>query len=134
MLGMCVGQVDVKSAFLNGDLCENVWVSSPHGIPCIASKRYKLCKAMYGLKQTHLAWHIKLCSQLKCMGFVELPSAPCVFSRRSKHSPSCFILVYVDDLMVLTRTKKEQDGITRYMLPVFNLLVLDNVACSFVCT
>ncbi len=72
-------QVDVKTAFLNGDLSESVWVMSPHGIPGIRPKRYKQ-SAMYGLKQAHLAWNNKLCHDLKELGFEELPSAPCISS------------------------------------------------------
>eukprot|EP00171_Calliarthron_tuberculosum_P022036 IDg22036t1 len=69
----------VKTAFLNADLTESVWVMSPQGIPGMKSRCYQLLKAMYGLKQAHLAWHTKLCSDLKTLAFKELASAPCVF-------------------------------------------------------
>ena len=76
-------KLDVKTAFLNGDLDEHVWVMSPRGIHGRKSRCYKLQKAMYGLKQAHLAWHKKLCNHLQDIGFEELPIAPSVFSRKS---------------------------------------------------
>ena len=68
-LQMSIAQVDIKTAFLNGDLKEDVWVMSPRGVPGIISTCFKLLKAMYGLKQAHLAWHTKLCADLNGIGF-----------------------------------------------------------------
>ncbi len=76
---MCIGQADVKTAFLNGKLEGDVWVVSPRGIPGHPPTRYKLHKALYGLKQAHLAWHSKLVGDLNTLGFFKLPKAPCVF-------------------------------------------------------
>jgi hypothetical protein len=77
--GMCVAQADVETAFLNGDLSEDVWAVSPRGISGHSPRPYKLRKALYGLKQAHLAWHMKLVAELGGLGFKELPSVPCVF-------------------------------------------------------
>jgi Reverse transcriptase (RNA-dependent DNA polymerase) len=74
-----MAQVDAKTAFLNGELDEDVWVMSPRGVPGYPASRYKLRKALYGLKQAHKAWHVKLVWDLRRLGFVELASAPCVF-------------------------------------------------------
>ena len=100
-----------RAILQTGELEEGVWVMSPRGIPGQTPRRYKLHKALYGLKQAHLAWHSKLVKDLQHLGFGELPSAPCVFMRQeiktkmgaqdaSEHI-STFILVYVDDLLIL---------------------------------
>lgn len=57
-----VYQMDVKSAFLNGDLKEEVYVEQPPGFQRPRSKGmvYRLKKALYGLKQAPRAWHEKI--------------------------------------------------------------------------
>lgn len=54
--------LDVKPAFLNGKLKEEVYVSHPEGFKVKGNenKVYKLYKALYGLRQAHRAWNIKL--------------------------------------------------------------------------
>lgn len=126
-LGMYVAQVDVKTAFLNGDLAENVWVMSPRGIPGRKSLCYKLLKAIYGLKQAHLAWHRKLCSDLQDIGFKELENAPCVFRRKCKSGTYQFILVYVDDLLILAPSIMERDSIVTELKNLYELRVVDEV-------
>ena len=126
-LRMCIGQLDVKTAFLNGDLEEEVWVMSPRGIPGRPSKCYRLLKAMYGLKQAHLAWHKKLCGDLEGIGFEELPSAPCVFRRKCLQGQYAFILVYVDDLLILAHTPPQRDTIVGELKKLYELRVSDGV-------
>ena len=65
-------KLDAKTAFPNGDLEEAVRVMSPRGIPGLPSRLYRLLKALYGLKEAHLAWHRKLCSAMFELGFTEL--------------------------------------------------------------
>jgi Reverse transcriptase (RNA-dependent DNA polymerase) len=57
-------QVDVKTAFLNGELDEEVYVQTPRGIAGWPSRIKRLLKAMYGLKQVHKAWHTKFLTTL----------------------------------------------------------------------
>jgi hypothetical protein len=64
----CVHHMDVKSAFLNGDLKEKVYVHQPPGF-VIPGKVLHLRKALYGLRQAPRVWNAKLDSTLKGMGF-----------------------------------------------------------------
>ena len=125
MLQLYVAQLDVKTAFLNGDLDEDVWVMSPRGVPGVRCESYRLLKALYGLKQAHLAWHKRLYSDLETLGFTELPSAPCVFVRAL--SPGkCFVLVYVDDLIVMSTSERELGTVVNCLKELYEVRVSDN--------
>ena len=69
--------MDVKLAFLNGDLKEEVYVHQPPGFatPGKEGKVLRLRKALYGLRQAPRAWNAKLDSTLKGMGFGQSPYA-----------------------------------------------------------
>ena len=75
--------MDVKSAFLNGDLKEEVYVHQPPGfvIPGKENKVLHLCKARYGLRQAPQAWNTKLDTTLKQMGFQQSPHKAPVYRR-----------------------------------------------------
>ena len=63
--------MDVKSAFLNGLIKEDVYVKQPPGFECVdyPNHVYKLDKALYGLKQAPRAWDDRLSSFIKGKGY-----------------------------------------------------------------
>jgi hypothetical protein len=97
--------MDVKSAFLNGDLKEEVYVYQPPGFVILGkeNKVLRLRKALYGLRQAPRAWNAKLDSTLKQMGFKQSPHEATVY-RRGKNGYALLVGVYVDEL-VITGTK-----------------------------
>ncbi|GKD14337.1 putative ribonuclease H-like domain-containing protein [Tanacetum coccineum] len=76
-------QMDVKTAFLNGPLKEEVYVSQPEGFidPEFSDHVYRLKKALYGLKQAPRAWYDKLSSFLIQHGFTKGIVDPTLFTR-----------------------------------------------------
>lgn len=106
--GWRVHHMDVKSAFLNGDLKEEVYVRQPPGfvIPGKENKVLRLRKALYGLRQAPRAWNDKLDSTLKKVGFQQSPHEASVY-RRGKGGNALLVGVYVDDL-VITGSKEEE--------------------------
>ncbi|GJV97503.1 retrovirus-related pol polyprotein from transposon TNT 1-94 [Tanacetum coccineum] len=89
---MTIYQMDVKTAFLNGELKEEVYVSQPEGFidQDIPSHVYKLKKALYGLKQAPRAWYDMLSSFLISQQFAKgLPisqSLRGIFINQSKYA------------------------------------------------
>lgn len=93
--------MDVKSAFLNGELFEEVYVSQPDGFVKKGQehKVYKLLKALYGLRQAPRAWYSRLNRCLKEMRFEKCPNEQAVYTRKDGDE-FLIVGVYVDDLLV----------------------------------
>nr|GEY18105.1 retrovirus-related Pol polyprotein from transposon TNT 1-94 [Tanacetum cinerariifolium] len=97
---MTVYQMDVKTAFLNGDLKEEVYVSQPEGFvdPDHPTHVYRLKKAMYGLKQAPRAWYDTLLRFLLDNNFSKGAVDPTLFTRKTgKHI--LLVQIYVDDII-----------------------------------
>ena len=69
-----VHQMDVKTAFLNGDLDEEIYMEQPEGyvLPGNEQKVCKLVKSLYGLKQAPKQWHQKFDSVILSNGFLDI--------------------------------------------------------------
>eukprot|EP00253_Pinus_taeda_P025939 PITA_25939 len=95
-----VHQMDVKSAFLHGDLHEEIYMEQPIGfIQTDSSLVCRLKKSLYGLKQAPRAWYAKMDNFLLESGFSRCHSENTVYTK--KVGKSLIILVlYVDDLIL----------------------------------
>lgn len=96
-----VYQLDVKLAFLQGELLEEVYVDQPKGyeLENAENKVYKLHKALYGLKQSPRAWFSKIDSYFKKMGFEKDASEQTLFTKVNDQGKYLIISLYVDDLI-----------------------------------
>ena len=99
--GWQVHHLDVKTAFLHGDLKEVVYVSQPEGyvVKGKEDKVYKLNKTLYGLKQAPRAWNEKLNQVLEQIGFIKCSKEPALYRNQDK-TQLMLVAVYVDDLLV----------------------------------
>ena len=71
--------MDVKSAFLHGDLEKEIYMEQPPGYVQDSSLVCKLKKSLYGLKQAPRAWYAKMDSFLLASGFTQCHSDPNVY-------------------------------------------------------
>jgi len=95
-----VYQLDVKSAFLHGELQEDVYIEQPKGFEIRngAEKVYKLKKALYGLKQAPRAWYSRIEGYFLAEGFEKCYCEHTLFiKKRSKDV--LLVSIYVDDLI-----------------------------------
>ncbi|GKD50688.1 retrovirus-related pol polyprotein from transposon TNT 1-94 [Tanacetum coccineum] len=92
--------MDVKTAFLNGELKEEVYVSQPEGFvdQDNPSHVYKLKKALYGLKQAPRAWYDMLSSFLISQHFSKGAVDPTLFTRQAGND-LLLVQIYVDDII-----------------------------------
>ncbi|GJS22974.1 retrovirus-related pol polyprotein from transposon TNT 1-94 [Tanacetum coccineum] len=104
-MNMVVYQMDVKTAFLNGNLREEVYVSQPDGFvdPDNPNHVYKLKKALYGLKQAPRAWYDMLSSFLISQDFSKGSVDPTLFIRK-EGKELLLVQVYVDDIIFAAST------------------------------
>ena len=99
--GWKIYQLDVKSAFLNGYLKEQIFIEQPKGYVIIGNedKVYLLRKALYGLKQAPRAWYSRIDDYLSKLGFNRSISEPTLYVKQS-NDDLMIISLYVDDLLV----------------------------------
>nr|GEZ14648.1 hypothetical protein [Tanacetum cinerariifolium] len=97
---MMIFQMDVKTAFLNGELKEEVYVSQPEGFvdQDNPSHVYKLKKALYHKKQAPRAWYDMLSSFLISQHFSKVTVDPTLFTRKAGYD-LLLVQVYVDDII-----------------------------------
>jgi hypothetical protein len=99
-------QMDVKTAFLNGDLEEEVYMKQPKGFPSSDGEQLvcKLKKSIYGLKQASRQWYLKFHNVISSFDFVENIMDQCIYQKVSG-SKICFLVLYVDDILLATNDK-----------------------------
>ena len=94
-------QFDVKSAFLNGDLEEEVYVCQPPGFENMEeeNKVYRLRKALYGLKQAPRAWYSKIDNFFHENGFERSQHEPTLYVKKQGTHGFLIVSLYVDDMI-----------------------------------
>lgn len=102
---MKLQQFDVKTAFLNGDLEEDVYMSQPIGFDDGSGRVCKLSKSLYGLKQASRCWNKKFTSFICKFNFVASESDSCVFVCNGKHG-MMILAIYVDDGLIAAENEK----------------------------
>jgi len=99
-------QMDVKTAFLNGDLSEEIYMTQPAGY-VVKGQEQKVChlmKSIYGLKQASRQWYLKFHQSILNYGFKMMDEDHCVYVLHSKDK---FVIMslYVDDILLASNNK-----------------------------
>lgn len=94
-------QLDVKSAFMHGELNEEVFIEQPPGYEAKGNEQkvYKLKKALYGLKQALRAWYSRIESYFVREGFKKCPYEHTLFIKTADGGKILIVCLYVDDLI-----------------------------------
>jgi hypothetical protein len=99
-----IQQMDVKGAYLNGILKEDVYMRQPEGYGDGSDNVCRLIKTLYRLKQSGREWNIQFDKEIQSLGFTRLLSDPCAYIRRNKQNFQ-IITVWVDDLLHFADTE-----------------------------
>ena len=102
-LDLEVEQMDVKTAFLHGDLEEEIYMKQPDGFHVEGKEDYvcRLRKSLYGLKQAPRQWYKKFESIMCEQGYMKTTSDHCVFVRKFSNDDFIILLLYVDDMLIV---------------------------------
>ena len=121
--GWVVFQLDVKSAFLNGELTEAVYVEQPEGYVRKKEehKVLKLRKALYGLKQAPRAWYSKIESFFIRNGFEKCSHEHTLFLKHEGEGKCLIISLYVDDLIYTGNNVKMCEEFKQSMMLEFDM-------------
>ncbi|KAH9685593.1 hypothetical protein KPL70_014018 [Citrus sinensis] len=97
-----IWQTDVKTAFLNGHLEENIYMQQPDGF-IQKGQEHMVCKlqrSIYGLKQASRSWNIRFDQAIKSFGFIQNIDEPCVY-KKIQEKFVAFLILYVDDILLI---------------------------------
>nr|GEY23780.1 retrovirus-related Pol polyprotein from transposon TNT 1-94 [Tanacetum cinerariifolium] len=126
---MVVYQMDVKTAFLNGNLREEVYVNQPDG--CVdldnPNHMYKLKKALYGLKQAPRAWYDMLTSFLISQDFYKGSVDPTLLIRKNGND-LLLVQIYVDDIIFASPTLELCDLFAHLMCSKFKMSMMGKMS------
>jgi hypothetical protein len=95
-------QLDVKLAFLNGELEEDIYMQQPPTYEQGSGMVCHLQRALYGLRQAPRAWNLRFRKELAALGFRQTQSDPSLFVKGSGVD-AIYLLVYVDDMLIAAR-------------------------------
>lgn len=98
-------QMDVSTAYLNGELEETLYMHPPEGVPIPEGCCWHLKCSLYGLKQAGRTWNRTLDRKLGDLGFTHLDAETCLYVFRDDNGQICFLVVYVDDLLLAATSR-----------------------------
>src|ERR1041385_7168144 len=114
--------MDVKSAFLKGNIEEELYMVQPEGFidPKDSGKVFKLQRSIYGLKQASRSWNLRFDEVIKAFGFVQNVQEFCVYKKQSG-SFVAFLVLYVDDILLIGNDKKFLGEVKEYLNGQFSM-------------
>ncbi|RVX22811.1 Retrovirus-related Pol polyprotein from transposon RE2 [Vitis vinifera] len=112
MAAMCswpLYQLDIKNAFLHGDLAEEVYLEQPPGFVALGESGLvcRLRRSLYGLKQSPQAWFSRFSSVVQEFGMLRSTADHSVFYHHNSLGQCIYLVVYVDDIVI---TGSDQDA------------------------
>ncbi|KAI3764505.1 hypothetical protein L2E82_14514 [Cichorium intybus] len=124
-----IWQMDVKTAFLNGHLLEDVYMDQPAGFvdPKHPNKVCKLKRSIYGLKQASRTWNIRFDEKITSFGFIKNEDDSCVYKKASG-SIVIILVLYVDDILLFGNDIPTLKGVKAFLESCFSMKDLGEAA------
>ena len=115
-------QLDVKTAFLHGDLEEDIYMAQPEGFPIVGKENMvcKLKKSLYGLKQAPRQWYLKFDSFMQRSGYHRCEMDHCCYLKKF-NSSYIILLLYVDDMLIAGSDMQEINKLKKQLSREFEM-------------
>lgn len=122
-----IAQFDITTAFLYGEVKEDLYLQPPEGLEVPAGHTLKLIKSLYGLRQAPRCWNEKFTEMLHQFSMRQTSADPCVFiGGGSKDDELIILALYVDDGIIFARSKHMIDRLLKYLSKHFDIKKLDS--------
>jgi hypothetical protein len=115
-----IWQMDVKTAFLNGNIKEIFYMVQPEVFFKDANKVCKLQRSIYGLKQASQSWNLHFDEVIKGFGFIENTEESYIYKKMSRSSVS-FLVLYVDDILLIGNDVQMLISVKEYLNNNFSM-------------
>ncbi len=102
-------QLDVKTAFLNAKVSEDIYMEVPEGLTINNNQVLKLNKALYGIKQAPREWYSEISSYLISIGYIPCKKDSCLYVKLTKNNNNIILGLFVDDMMVSYHVSDEKE-------------------------
>ncbi|KAL5768311.1 hypothetical protein ACOSQ2_015094 [Xanthoceras sorbifolium] len=116
-------QLDVKTAFLHGELEEQIYMQQPQGF-IVEGKEDHVCllkKSLYGLKQSPRQWYKRFDSFMIGNGYSRSNYDSCVYFRKTDDGSFVYLLLYVDDMLIAAKKLSDIDKLKKQLKNEFEM-------------
>ena len=116
-------QLDVKTAFLHGNLEEEIFMEQPEGFkkPGTENLVCRLKKSLYGLKQSPRQWYKRFDSYMIQIGYTRCEYDCCIYVKMLDDGSYIFLLLYVDDMLIAAKSMCEVDRLKALLRKEFDM-------------
>ena len=119
-------QMDVKTAFLHGYLDEVIYMEQPEGY---VDKKHpeKVCllkRSLYGLRQSPRQWNTRFDEFITKHGFTRSEYDICVYYKEHEANGYIYLLLYVDDILIASKSKSEVTSLKKILSSEFKMKYL----------
>lgn len=114
-------QMDVKTAFLHGDIDVEIYMKQPEGF-VVPGKEKLVCKlkrSLYGLKQGPRQWYKKFDTFMLSLGFKRSHADHCLYTKKDEDGSPIILVLYVDDMLLAGKNKTSLDALKQKLNSVF---------------
>lgn len=113
-----IHQMDVVTAYLAGELEEEIYMAVPQGLTGTDGKVCRLKKGLYGLKQSARVWNRRIASELKQAGLSMIPEDQSIWV---DHGRNLILALYVDDIVLFARETQEIRRVKAFLADRFHM-------------